>query len=449
MPGSTKTGGDTHDALRSEVVTRLLRGDLGMREACDRYGLTPEDIGDWVRDFRRSTLKTFDEHVRATLSRQGVDMAAFSGTELTGTLGEVAVSDLIQTLDLSRRDAEISVTHAGLESRLWCSGGEVVAAESGQLSGEPALYRILALEEGEVVADYRPVRRERTIWKPTPVLLLDGARRKDECHRLRCRLGRERYAPGANLPAVDVTFTRAEIELLRAFDGPRSVGDALAASSFGDLETLTAFANLVKRQCLLPTVELADAPPVAPAEVISLRPALVSLLALPSVSSARVDARRARVGLVVAGGLLAAASALWLLLPGSTSERDTARDSRMLTPTAALGAPVASSEALPREAVDGATRAPAPEASARAALPTPELAPAVVPAPAPEPSSAPRPAPRLIPGSDEASASRASAARVRVARPAVAAASATPPVPPRTPRMQIIEDRRPSMRVLE
>ena len=170
---------------------------------------------------------------------------------------------------------------------------------SGKLSGEPALYRILALEQGDVVADFRPVRRERTIWKPTPVLLLDGARRKDECHRLRCRLGSERYAPGANLPSVDVTFTRAEIELLRAFDGPRSVDDALAASPCGDLETLIAFANLVKRECLLPTAELADVPQLTPADAISLRPALVSLLALaPSVSRARADATRVRVGLI-------------------------------------------------------------------------------------------------------------------------------------------------------
>jgi transposase-like protein len=430
MPGSIKTGGDSHDTLRSEIVARLLRGELGMHEACERYGLTPECIGDWVRDFRRSTLKAFDEHVRATLSRQGVDSVAFSATELTGTLDEVAVSDLIQTLDLSRRDGEISVTHAGVESRLWCSGGEVVAAESGQLSGEPALYRILALEEGDVVADFRPVRRERTIWKPTPLLLLDGARRKDECHRLRSRLGRERYAPGASPPSIDVTFTRAEIELLRAFDGPRSVGDALAASSFGDLETLTAFANLVKRECLLPSAEIADPPQRAPADAISLRPALVSLLALaPSVSRAGVDATRVRVGLSLAGGLLAVASALWLLLPASTSRHDTARDSRMLTPTPAP------------------TLAPAPEASASVpalALPTPALEPVVASAPVPEPSSSPRPTVR----SQEASSPRSPAARVRAARPAVAAAIAAP-LEPRTPRMQIIEDRIPSMRVLE
>jgi hypothetical protein len=272
------------------------------------------------------------------------------------------------------------------------------------------------------------VRRERTIWKPTPLLLLDGARRKDECHRLRSRLGRERYAPAANLPPVDVTFTRAEIALLRAFDGPRSVGDALAASAFGDLETLTAFASLVKRECLLPTAVLADAPQLAPADAISLRPALVSLLALtPSVSRARVDAKRVRVGLMLAGGLLAAASALWLLLPAPKSGHATARDSRMLTPMPTVG-PAEASASLPGQVVT-----------------TAELEPVVPPAPEPEPSSAPR----LTSPSHEASAPRSSAARVRVVRPPVAAAFAAPPEPPRTPRMQIIEDRKPSMRVLE
>jgi transposase-like protein len=446
MPGSTKTGGDTHHALRSEIVARLLRGELGMREACERYGLTPECIGDWVRDFRRSTLKAFDEHVRATLSRQGVDMAGFAATELTGSLDEVAVSDLIQTMDLSRRDCEISVTHAGLESRLWCSGGEVVAAESGKLSGEPALYRILALEQGEVVADFRPVRHERTIWKPTPVLLLDGARRKDDCHRLRARLGHERYAPGSSPTSVDATLTRAEIELLRAFDGPRSIGDVLAVSAFGDLETLTAFASLVERQRLLPAAELGDAPPLAPANAISLRPALVSLLALaPGVSQAPSNAKRARIGLALAGGLLALASARWLL-PGSVSGGVTARDSQPLTPAPALAVREASRELAPPDGLVGAGHAPAIEAAVVAsspAVPAAALDPVV--AAAPEPPSPPAPAAR----SRQDSPPRSPAARVRAVRPPAVAAARAPAEPPRTPRMQIIEDRSPSMRVLE
>lgn len=448
MPGSIKTGGDTHDALRSEIVARLLRGELGLREACERHGLTPECIGDWVRDFRRSTLKAFDEHVRATLSRQGVDLAGFSAAELTGTLEEVAVTDLIQTLELSRRDGEISVIHAGIESRLWCSGGEVVAAESGKLSGEAALYRILALDEGEVVAEFRPVRRERTIWKPTPLLLLDGARRKDECHRLRSRLGHERYAPGATPTAVDATLTRAEIELLRVFDGPRSIGDALAVSSFGDLETLTAFASLVQRQRLQPAVELAEAPPVAPENAISLRPALVSLLALaPGASRARLSSRRVRAGLVLAGGLLASVSARWWMLPGSGSGQDTARDTRMLVPAPTLGAPEASSEARPRDALAEAARVPAPEATASAPeqpLATLALERVAAAATEPEPASPPRSTARAR----EASAPRSPGARLRAARPPVAAAAVSTE-PPQPPRMQIIEDRRPSMRVLE
>jgi hypothetical protein len=253
-------------------------------------------------------------------------------------------------------------------------------------------------------------------------------------------------APGSSPTPVDATLTRAEIELLRAFDGPRSIGDVLALSSFGDLETLTAFASLVERQRLLPAAEVGDAPPLAPDNAISLRPALVSLLALaPGASQARSNAKRARIGLLLAGGLLAWASARWLL-QGSVRDDVTARDVQVLTPAPALGVREASSE-LPRPgALAGAAHVPAIEAAAVAsepAVPTAALDPLV--AAAPEPPSPPPPAARPR----QASSPRNSAARVRAVRPPAVAASLAPSEPPRTPRMQIIEDRSPSMRVLE
>ena len=77
------------------------------------------------------------------------------------------------------------IVHAEQTSRIWCADGKIVDAESGCLTGELACHRIWGLDAGELRADFRPVRRARSIQSSTPGLMLEAARRKDECAMLR------------------------------------------------------------------------------------------------------------------------------------------------------------------------------------------------------------------------------------------------------------------------
>jgi hypothetical protein len=99
---------------------------------------------------------------------------------ISGSLEALSIGDLVQLLELSRRSAVISITHDEVQSWLWCSNGAIIDARSGPLSGEAAVYRVLAVDRGLIEAELRPVELERRVFAPTQHLLLEAARRKDE-----------------------------------------------------------------------------------------------------------------------------------------------------------------------------------------------------------------------------------------------------------------------------
>jgi hypothetical protein len=313
MPGTTNTGDDWDDARKSELVARVVAGTLSIRHACDRYGLSPERIRDWVMVFRRSALQAFDDHLRETLVSQGLDADNLAVAAFNGTLDDIAISDLVQTMTMGRKDGVITVSHDGHQSRIWFAAGAILDAESGRLRGEAAVHRILAFEHGRVVADFRPVSRSRPIQTPTLALLLDGARRKDECALLKQRLGDSLYriAPEA---ASGCALSTAGTAVLGAFAVPRGVADVVAESDLGDLETLRVISELVKDQCLLPGGRASLASISQPPRESFLIQASV-LSVLPPPSAPRVDraplSGRLRIGLAaalcglgVAGGFL-------------------------------------------------------------------------------------------------------------------------------------------------
>lgn len=206
---------------------------------------------------RRSVRHALDSELHRALSRRGYDAGRLCAPEVTAALADVTACDLLQTISMSRKDALIQVVHASLASRIWCSGGEIVDAESGRLKGEPAVYRILGLEAGELCADFRPVRRPRVIQSSTQNLMLEALRRKDECAVLRKQLGEAElvysFVPAA-VPS-DTVVGSVESSLLEAFTPGARIDAVLANASLDDLELLSSLSALTRRGWLVPSAE--------------------------------------------------------------------------------------------------------------------------------------------------------------------------------------------------
>jgi hypothetical protein len=93
--------------------------------------------------------------------------------------------------------------------------------------------------------------RTRAIHCSTPQLLLEAARRKDECARLRAALGDEQRVLQLSSKASADDLDQPERVLSIYFEAARSLGEVLSHSPLGDLETLQGVQRLLERGLLI------------------------------------------------------------------------------------------------------------------------------------------------------------------------------------------------------
>ena len=114
---------------------------------------------------------------------------------LKGSLAELQLADLVELMSLGRKTGLLTLYDGcgALAGELAFSEGLLVAAACGRLADEKAFYALLDLNEGSFFVDSDVVPAGGR-GLPAQSLLMEGARRLDEVHRLRLRL-----PPGARL----------------------------------------------------------------------------------------------------------------------------------------------------------------------------------------------------------------------------------------------------------
>jgi formylglycine-generating enzyme required for sulfatase activity/transposase-like protein len=274
------------DEEKSALVERIIRGELTPDQAQQRHGLSRAELKDWVRVYRREARRAFDDRVKTVLSTQGIDIGELAAAEFSGNVEDMSVAELLQTIQLGEKDAEIRIEVGREISYIWCLRGQVMDAQAGELQGEGAVYRLLSLAEGRIVADFTPVHRPRSIELSTTALLMEGARRFDEGQALRSRLGDMQtvYVPSDRSLAPNVRATVDQFAVLRLFDGLRTAEEVVQQSPMGELETLTCMlalrdASLLER--VRPSSTSLRSPPAQPGETFgaSFLPTAKSLAA--------------------------------------------------------------------------------------------------------------------------------------------------------------------------
>jgi DNA-binding response OmpR family regulator len=168
-------------------------------------------------------------------------------TKFSGSLDDIGLVDLIQTVDLSKKTGALHLTRDSERGVIYFQDGEMADAEVGRHRGVAAVYRLLTWSEGYFDVDFRPVRRSRTIHLATQEILMEGMRRLDEWGRLI-----------EQLPPLDTVFMVDAGELIgrldeipdevnaiiRLTDGTRTLLEIIDAAPFDDLETLKIITRL-------------------------------------------------------------------------------------------------------------------------------------------------------------------------------------------------------------
>jgi CheY-like chemotaxis protein len=110
--------------------------------------------------------------------------AASDGT-LRGTLAQMNVLDLLQSLDIGKKTCRLTLTNNSDRCDIYIADGQINHAEYGALKGDEAVYKVLSWAGGNFQLDFNGQSSEQTTTRSTQGLLMEGLRLIDEAGRER------------------------------------------------------------------------------------------------------------------------------------------------------------------------------------------------------------------------------------------------------------------------
>jgi CheY-like chemotaxis protein len=176
-------------------------------------------------------------------------------TRFQGSIQDMAVVDLLQTFEVSRKSGIVHVQNNSHDAKILFREGKVIDAQLGALRGEEAVYRTLIWNDGSFEVEFTAVRGDDVIEVSTQGLLMEGMRRVDEWGRLL-----EQLPPLATVFEVDHAQLLERLNeipdelngILKLFDGKRTLLDVVDGSPFEDLSTLSTITKLYFEGLLIP-----------------------------------------------------------------------------------------------------------------------------------------------------------------------------------------------------
>lgn len=228
-------------------------------------------------------------YIREVVARVGIELArqARAGlalkstdarTRFSGSLSEMSVVDLLQTIDVSRKSGVLTLVSAdGQEGMISFDSGAVINSSVEDLRGEDAIYRQLLWRDGKFDLEFRRVSlSERTVHRTTQALLMEGMRRLDEWSRL------SELLPSFDaVLEVDAQMLRERLrdmpdernDMVRLIDGHRTVGEVVRAHGGDHVEALRKVVDLYFEGMVREVGRVQDSIPVlAEAFVVSSAP---------------------------------------------------------------------------------------------------------------------------------------------------------------------------------
>jgi CheY-like chemotaxis protein len=102
---------------------------------------------------------------------------------LRGSLAQMNVLDLLQSLDMGRKTCVLTLTNNGEKCKMYFTEGQINHAVYGDLKGDPAVYKVLTWTAGTFEIDFAGSSSEQTITQSSQGILLEGLRLLDEANR--------------------------------------------------------------------------------------------------------------------------------------------------------------------------------------------------------------------------------------------------------------------------
>jgi CheY-like chemotaxis protein len=147
---------------------------LAHHESADDFVEKPFFLKEAVQRIKRVIDKIALEKMAKAAPSDGV---------LRGSLAQMNVIDLMQSLEMGRKSCLLALTHEGDRCEVYFSEGQVTHAAYGALTGDAAVFRVLRWTGGNFQLNFEGKTTQQTTTLNTQGLLMEGLRLLDESKR--------------------------------------------------------------------------------------------------------------------------------------------------------------------------------------------------------------------------------------------------------------------------
>jgi len=182
MPGMD--GRQLVEKLKSRPSTSGISVILLATKADITEKLGMPDVDDYVE--KPFFLKELTQRTKRVIDKIALEkMAKNAATDgvLRGSLSQMNVIDLVQSLEMGRKSCLLSLTNESERCDMYFVEGQVTHASYGSLTGDPAVFKVLCWTGGNFQVNFEGKTTEQSTTLNTQGLLMEGLRRLDESKR--------------------------------------------------------------------------------------------------------------------------------------------------------------------------------------------------------------------------------------------------------------------------
>ncbi|HEX3822806.1 MAG TPA: response regulator [Candidatus Sulfotelmatobacter sp.] len=183
MPGMD--GRQLVEKLKSRPATANFSAVLMANKADIAERLSPQDAADDYLE-KPFFLKDAMRRVKRMIDRIAIEKLAKTAPSdgvVRGSLSQMNVIDLMQSLEMGRKSCKLSLSNQGDKCEVFFVEGQVKHATYGSLVGDQAVFKVLRWTGGNFQLDFDGKTDKETTQLNTQGLLMEGLRLLDESSR--------------------------------------------------------------------------------------------------------------------------------------------------------------------------------------------------------------------------------------------------------------------------
>jgi len=157
-------------ATKADITEKL----SGAEQPIDDFVEKPFFLREATQRIKRMIDKISLEKMAKTAPSDGV---------LRGSLLQMNVIDLVQSLEMGRKSCALTLTREDEKCEMYFREGQVTHAEYGSLKGDQAVFKVLRWTDGNFQVNFEGKTKQQSTTLNTQGLLMEGLRLLDEAQR--------------------------------------------------------------------------------------------------------------------------------------------------------------------------------------------------------------------------------------------------------------------------